>query len=140
MLEKSKTLNPLLDKFKKRNSTKKAVENLLTVEEVANKYFKNITKLHIEKYVQVMRPSDVEDFKKLFNALKSGLRFTGRVYEGVDKIGRPYIYPKFFSPKGDVECKIFPIGKLTSMMADYQAGKLAINFKAEDLVEHLFNR
>lgn len=134
------SFDSLLAKFKKKGSTKKVANNLLTVEQVADKYFKNITKLHIEKYVQVMRPSDVEDFKKLFNALKSGLRFTGRVYEGVDKGGRSYIYPKFFSPKGDVECKIFPIGKLTTMMADYQAGKIAINFKAEELVEHLFNR
>nr|WP_316818863.1 hypothetical protein [Pedobacter nyackensis] len=140
MLDKSKTLNPLLAKFKKTNSTKKTVEHLLTVEEVANKYFKSVTKLHIEKYVQTLRPQEVEDFKKLFAAFKSGLRFTNRVYQGVDKGGRPYIYPKFFSPKGDVECKIFPLGKLTTMMADYQAGKFAINFKAEDLVEHLFNR
>lgn len=134
------SLNPILDKFKKKASAKKVAENLLTVEEISARYFKTVSKLNTEKYVEMMRSSDVEDFKKFIKALKSGLKLTGRIYQGVDKGGKPYIYPKFFSPKGDVECKVFPLGKLETLIADYQSGKLSINFKAEDLIEHLLNR
>jgi len=136
----AKNLNPLLAKFKKSTIAKKAVENQLTVEEVANKYFKSVSKANIEKYVKLMRPSEVGDFKKLFNSISAGLRLTGRIYEGIDKGGNSYSYMKFFSPKGEVECKVFPLGKLNSLIADYQAGKVAINFKAEDLVDLIYNR
>ncbi|MCX2573664.1 hypothetical protein [Pedobacter sandarakinus] len=136
----AKILNPLLAKFKKSATVKKTVENLLTVEEVAMKYFKSVSKAQIERYVKVMRPSEVSDFKKLFNAISSGLRLTGRIYEGIDKGGNAYTYIKFFSPKGEVECKVFPLGKLNNLIGDYQAGKVAINFKAEDLVDFIYNR
>lgn len=136
----AKILNPLLAKFKKSTTAKKTVENLLTVEEVATKYFNVVTKVQIEKYVGMMRPQEIGDFKKLFKAISAGLRLTGRIYEGIDKGGNAYSYIKFFSPKGEVECKVFPIGKLNNLIADYQAGKVAINFKAEDLVDFIYNR
>lgn len=139
-MSKEKSMLALLERFKKRSSTKSVANNLLTVEEVATKYFKSVSKAQIEKYVQMMRNSDVDDFKKLFKALSSGLKLTGRIYQGIDKGGNSYNYIKFFSPKGDVECKIFPLGRLNVLVTDYQSGKVAINFKAEELVEHLLNR
>ncbi|RZL05824.1 MAG: hypothetical protein EOO89_25500, partial [Pedobacter sp.] len=138
-MSKDESILKLLERFKKKGSAKSVANNLLTVEEVSNKYFKNVSKLHIEKYVQMMRNSDAEDFTKFFKAIVSGLKLTGRIYQGVDVGGKPYSYVKFFSPKGDVECKIFPLGKLSTMITDYQAGKFVIKFTAVDLVEHLLN-
>lgn len=139
-MNNNKSIDSLLAKFKKKGSAKSVPNNLLTVEEVANKYFKNVSKAQIEKYVQMMRASEVEDFKKLFIALKNGQRLIGRIYKGVDKGNNPYHYINFFSAGGNIECKLFPLGKLEAMLLEYQRTKFAINFKAEDLVEHIFNR
>lgn len=135
-----KQTNQLLARFKKSKSTTKHVDNLLTVEEVANKYFKSVTKVHLETYVGMMRPNEVQDFKNLFSCVCEGRNLSGNIYAGIDKGNRPYVYPKFNSAKGEIGCKIVPIGKIQLMISDYRDGRVNIAFKAEELIEYLLNR
>jgi hypothetical protein len=95
-------------------------------------YVEPKTLLH---FIDTARTEDVEEMQSFFGLVKEELKMAINRRINTDRGGNPYKFENFIRPKGPEGVKLMLIDNIQQFVADYQAGKITINFTLEDLVE-----